>query len=456
MNKSIAAIVALLASGDSFAQSPVAIARGRYAFDSEGHVVRSGVAGKSRRVVGDLRGSNDALHSVEDCLRVEPLVLCTLFHCGELTLAECIDDEFAKQTEICSDMRSIHGLVCRTPGPWPGELHRAIAIATARRNDVFAAAPYIGSIVEDVTNPLVARLAASRAVRTLLPGDWPLENEPAAQSRIDKAILCPFEPDLVCSIRPEQLPAERFVRRGLERKWNNWFQHELLRSGASLSPGQALGVALAAEVPRFLPYELARRFGNWRVESAALALRFEPSKTLMMARVRGNFDTARITGALHEYRHPDGDGRFALLGVDVRVSSSLIEIVSHGLPAGGRHRVQLDDSPAFLRANRRALGELSLADASSLQLEVTDGRARSVVEFDDIVEASAFVDAVRASLQDPDDDRERGPFAVRRNTVRQRIRNGIEIEREGSRVEMACALDAGMVGDLAQFTRREL
>lgn len=71
----------------------------------------------------------------------------------------------------------------------------------------------------------------------------------------------------------------------------------VVSAGASLAPSQLCELQIVMDIPGQLPWEIARRFGNWRVDSAVVVMRNTRNPRLWL-RLDGEFQTQHMADGL--------------------------------------------------------------------------------------------------------------------------------------------------------------
>ena len=194
-------------------------------------------------------------------------------------------------------------------------------------HDVCVAMLALGDLAEDPKADAFVRAAAAEA-RARWVG-WPAdERAQFASERVRRdgrgALLAgltalPDDVDVVIGVHGAALPATAPLLAAWRRHLLRLASSLMLQHGGSLSPAQESEAQLALDRPGQLPFELARRLGNWRVDHALLALRtgeqggwwlhlggvFQPERIAEGLRANG-FDIARananeVDATVHGY-----------------------------------------------------------------------------------------------------------------------------------------------------------
>lgn len=178
----------------------------------------------------------------------------------------------------------------------------------------------------------------------------------------------PDDFDLVLGVHSAALPTPRRLLEAWRQSLLRLASSGVLEAGASLSPAQIRAGQLAIDRPGQLPYELAVRFGNWRVDYALLARR--QADAGWWFHLGGRFLPDRLREGLRQsgFRVATGDDLEATVGGwHVRATATTLEGWREATPPTARgtqtpsfeRRAAPGAPPVWLHL--RATGDLAAA-----------------------------------------------------------------------------------------------
>ncbi|MEO6598095.1 MAG: hypothetical protein ABIP94_25400 [Planctomycetota bacterium] len=191
----------------------------------------------------------------------------------------------------------------------------------------------------------------------------------------------PDDVDLVLGVHGAAMPGAAAALAAWRTCMLGYLSTVALASGGSMSPAQYCVGQLALDRPGQLPYELATRFGNWRVDHALIALR-HGERDQWWFQLGGVFQPARIVQGLREvggevWSSEGGEVRGKLGDWQVRATATeleawpvAMEIASRGAKLATLHdRAAPGQPPAWLLVPAKSrLG--ALLDAVGCSLDV--------------------------------------------------------------------------------------
>jgi hypothetical protein len=177
-----------------------------------------------------------------------------------------------------------------------GRLDRLLAVRLAAERKLADAALALAALRADADADPFLRDAAWEALAALgePPVPFPARDLPPLLPVLAGLPACA---DLVVVVNQARVPpwtglAARSREMGIDEAWN-----QIERLGASVTPGDLACGQPVAELGSECPYELARRFGNMRVDRLVLAVRFAAPPAVISI-LDGRFEFERLRAEL--------------------------------------------------------------------------------------------------------------------------------------------------------------
>jgi len=202
---------------------------------------------------------------------------------------------------------------------------------------VSAGARHLLDLAEDERRDPFVRAAAARAVQQFAQAWAPGQDEPsvAPPPRVGAPALhaglarAPSDCDVVLGMNTAALPRLAGLLSAWRRLQLKLASTAVLYGGGNLSPAVLAEGQLRMDVPGQLPYELAVRFGNWRVDYALFAVRARETQAVWL-HLGGVFQPESVRKGLEqagiEVAADDAGGISATVyGWRVRCSPSALE-----------------------------------------------------------------------------------------------------------------------------------
>jgi hypothetical protein len=225
----------------------------------------------------------------------------------------------------------------------------------------------------------------------------------------DGLALMPDDVDLVLGVHGASLPPTAPLYAAWRQLVLRFHSAAVLMSSGSVGPSSMTTGQLLMDRPGQLPFEIARRCGNWRVDHALLALRRgeQPGFWLHLG---GEFQPARIAEGLHagnfEFAPAQpGEVRATLHGVKVHATKTSLVAWSEGVELGStgarmtvlHDRAAADAPPLWVHvpATSRLTATFAAGTTFDVRVDPQRGRATARATCADRAAAQALLTAWR-------------------------------------------------------------
>ncbi|MCA8952321.1 MAG: hypothetical protein KDE27_22615 [Planctomycetes bacterium] len=271
-------------------------------------------------------------------------------------------DEWARRLQKLGVRVSVDTAAMRRVAPDP--LLDLLRVRHLESADTYAAMRVLVAYALDPARDPFTRAAAAEAVaRSGMAAQMPEGAEVAAR-RLDRpgaaglqsgSIRIPDDADLVIGLHSAALPSAAGLLTEWRRLQHLWLSSTVADQGESASPARFVDAQLRMDQPGQLPYELAARFGNWRVDYALFAVRCDAGNSCWF-HLAGAFQPQRLADGARAAGIEDvvcerGEVRAALDGWQVRCTPLEFEAWQgdlDGTARGGRDDLPgADDAPVW-------------------------------------------------------------------------------------------------------------
>ncbi len=221
---------------------------------------------------------------------------------GGRDLASLGDAEQVLRTDgvDTSDAGLRQALVTPVTEPTPGrarraELRRILAARLLQERRVAAARGELQAVARDgATDPFLAQ-ACRDALLAIDGGTAPRAELSDAMLRV-----VPADADLVVFLDQARIPPSFWLPRLAREVATEVTLQQIELAGGQISPAMLAGAMQMAETSSRGPFELARRFGNARMEQTLLALRLREERVEFLLDAPGRYDVQRIATTLRD------------------------------------------------------------------------------------------------------------------------------------------------------------
>ena len=253
------------------------------------------------------------------------------------------------------------------------QLDRQLAVRLAQRRRLGSSKPELLGILRAEKSDPFLRAAAYDALRAVAPdslGDMKPPKSRAVPKAQDTLLAMPGEYDVVLRIAQARVPLLPGLTTLGRMAWLGAILEDLRAAGGKISPAMLAGAHLISDQVSWIPYEVVRRFGNFRILRTTIAVRFtdEEQTPQLWFRLDGRFQPERIAARLRsgdrvKFRTEKGLLLTTCHGFRVELASDHVTFWSENYPLGARGR------------NAEKLVAAGFAGADAVWCRVDDGTA---------------------------------------------------------------------------------